>query len=697
MTTLRIHRWNRRYRLRDSFATVCEHLANTAVPVALDEALADTLPDDREVILLRRVALRFTAPTPLVSPLELAQPWGRAMATAVHQAIERNDPRNVRRFECRAEHVVSFLDAWLTQRDADAWYFATLRDTLAAPSTVDHTDLGPLLIRYLDDWPEVLARLGARGLAAAVLRRVSQPVLQQLWNTGIRGLKQHDERSGERGLFAAALGIARAAFGYVATSEEAAAAYAAFTQRLQPATDWTDTTHLAAGVAAAVQFLLDRGAITVDSASATLSSRIAQAVAPLDWLDREWLQRNLIEHVVGDRRAPSISDSAVAQSASPLHSAWEQIWTTVERRIHDEQRASPEPSTAITERRLLALALMVEQNREWIHDPALALFVADKCAQLWPAPERATAPVRMPQLPLSQRSIATDYAGVFLLARALHDLRLAGLARRVGFPCANRFAPALLFQQLASLWAERPLPPTVDPGLLAFARLGGPAEWHELATPLPASDTGGDLCCASFQSGLAQTLVELGSWSDVSQLSVVSRPNAAGQPCWLAGDAATQLYPWCTPNHPHETAATIEHWRAALARFAKRTELPACVSPTPCVDPAHTQPPEIATDRATPAGADSSALLTELTLQATGDCVLRHWARSLQGLQASSVAFLLRQFVHRAGSIRTRPQALDIELEPRPLDAALDVSGLLETFDYFNGTELIQIRFRYVT
>ncbi len=737
MNTIHINHWHRHYRVREPHVLGWERLASEAVLVAFETAIAEVVPDEREVVLLRQVALRFTAEEPGESHRELAEQWGRAMATAVKEAITRNDPANVRRFPDVEEHLVCYLQALVSRQEADGWYFARLRGREDRTDSDSASVFDSVLERHLDLWPEVLARRSQRGLYSSVLHRVSPPLLKKLWSEGVRGLNVTADPESERPIFAAALQIVAQICGRQFSNAEGSGAFQAHVARPRPATDWTDATHLAEAVYAAIRFVLDRCSLALDNVAESVEStatRVDAVVQALDWLDREWLQRRLVTHATHARQSATASSPSVARARSPKLAAWEQTWRGVESRFLSEWDSTVPASPRNC---LLALSLIVEHHTAWVHDPALPAFVERVLTQLEakaarhsagqphalrsnddPQEDRAPRPVRplrptneeraaagsleavasLDELASDGRQLNTEFAGVFLLARGLHDLRLSGMIRQTAFPNCTPAASARLLAELACLWNQRSFPVEADPGLLEFARLYSPVDWNELTQ---CDVTADDAACRHYQSQLARTLIGLGTWSAPSRLHILVQETSDG--CWLlGGDADGQVFPWCVPmGDAHRIEQVIEFWRAEMSRGSDQpVELLMDDATLSCAGragrTATAWEPVESPPLWTGGSRGSSDSPGEATLRATAACVLRHWARSLHGLSASSNGFLLEQLIRRSGSLTVRPRQIDVRLPPRPMDAVLQVSGMFEPLEFFNGRELIRIRLQTV-
>lgn len=727
MIHTRIHHWHRRYRVQEPHVSAWERLASGAVLDALDRALAKLLPDDREVVLLRRVNLRFSTMEPDGSHLELADQWGTAMATAVEEALERNDPDNVRRFRDWEEHLVCYLQAVVNGQSPDAWYFRrwhNLHDRASVGSLVEC-----LVPQFPDRWPEVFARLSRRGLVGSIIRQLSPTQRQMLWTVGIRGLTATTDRETERPIFAAALELVARIFDRSFSATERSEAFRDYVSRPLPATDWSDVTHLAEAVYAATRFVVTCFSRTLnDLTDAELQSRLEVAVAGLDWLDREWLRHRLAAFVVCHSSAAAVDQQR--RALSPNQAAWQQAWRDIEAQFQTLRDAS-QPASA--DNCLLALSLILAKYPHWANEPALPVFVEHQLSQLVirrepsltiEAPRMADPTLEnaqsahlaqtqdqgsqlVPVAPIP-RSIerttaessgaatcghATEFAGAFLLARSLHDLRLSGLSRRSGFPDATDVAAARLFAELACAWNQQRLPDQFDAGLLEFARLASAVEWTQLATT-----SRDETQCSEFQVELSRTLVGLGAWIDPARLHVMLH-ESSGHRWLLGGDVAGRLFPLCVPMMDAVSAMpAIERWLDQLST-ALGHSMELLIDEQIATCESHLSIPATLWNLEGDPWWNSESRgpaesVSESTLRATAACVLRHWARSLRGLGGASNEFLLRQLIQRPGIVAVRPGGIEITLQPRPLDSALQVSGLLDNFDYFNGKELRKVSFQ---
>jgi hypothetical protein len=85
---------------------------------------------------------------------------------------------------------------------------------------------------------------------------------------------------------------------------------------------------------------------------------------------------------------------------------------------------------------------------------------------------------------------------------------------------------------------------------------------------------------------------------------------------------------------------------------------------------------------------------TDATLRMSAQAVIRAWARWLKNMGTTSTPYLLHQFIRRPGRIQVQGDAWLVELEPRPLDVVLQLSGYLDPIEFLVPQPLRSVRFR---
>lgn len=301
-----------------------------------------------------------------------------------------------------------------------------------------------------------------------------------------------------------------------------------------------------------------------------------------------------------------------------------------------------------------------------------------------------------------EQSVETNCAGVALLLRAVLDARLPGLLASAGYPAgvasAERLSTVLLALGLRWGGAQALHDGRLDAGLQMLAGYNlaqdAPATHDDLRARWAADSAQHD----AFQRALLRTL--LGQrLVDRSALHLYRQPLHDGSEALIAADDSTALWPLGHILHaPDDAAQIVTEWRAAWAEITGHT--PALIAD----DALGIDPTVGVAQRVTPAGRErlASALAAlehgqlglpdaDLTVALTAIALLRLWARWLRQFADSSVPYLLKNFVRRAGRIIDRPDGLLVELEPLPLDIVVEMAGYtaaLERVPWLDGRQL---------
>ena len=697
--TGRIEHWERKYRVRHAAAVGRLDALTGPVLAAYEDAVRGALADPDEVVLVRDLHVRLVLTSTGDADAERARAWGRAMATAVLRALARPDAGGVARFPDRAAHLAAFLAAAAHGRATDDWTFArfaacrrpTARETLAA-ALLAHPALAPAAIRRLrlsGDLPRVVGVLG--------------PLAARVWAETVAGPSPLPAE--ERPLFAAALALVERLGGAVPRAA-AEAWFAEFAAGPRPATDWQDRTHLAEAVAVAVRFVLARSPV----APAPTAAAVAAAVAALDWLDTEWLARRVVAQFAAT--PPTAPRIAVGRPApSPRHRDWVAAFHAALPRLAADLDRSDLRSPANA---LLAFAALTADRPEWLTDLAVPGFVeavlaaaaglaaaggggssvpavraieamGPRAVELARAVAGRTDPARRGggSRILGPDGIATAAAGAFLLLRAVQDLRLTALAHRAGYPAAGALGAGWLVAALAGRWAGLPLGPDPDPGLLALAGLDAP--FDRAAFQAAWADDGGGRRARGFQVALGRTLLGHRLLGDPTRLAVAVVPHPGGWAAF-AGDESSQVWPFAAPVDSPD--APLDEWLATW-----RTEWEAVVG-GPVEVARVAAPAALAAAVEALAGESVGDPPADVVLAAAAQSALRAWARWLPRLERASTPYLLGQFIRRPGRIFRAGDGWLVELDPRPLDVALHVSGYLDPIEPLPGTAGPVVQFR---
>ena len=290
---------------------------------------------------------------------------------------------------------------------------------------------------------------------------------------------------------------------------------------------------------------------------------------------------------------------------------------------------------------------------------------------------------------------ATATAGAFLLLRAANDLRLEMLARHCEYPTADPDAPRWLIAALVARWSGMGTD-CKDEGLRLLAGIR------------TADDEGRFRAAWSFGSGNSTRFqLKLARALRGHRLLSTSRPTPGrhrrlGTSRFvLAGDDGNQVWPLVSPiESPMAVFPMVERWAEGWYAF---TGDPLTFKVPPGLDeiPTDGSPPGIPE---LPANLSSALKLldigsvedpqTDATLWSAANSTVRAWARWLKGVGSSSTAYLIEQFVRRPGRLFPDGDSLLVELEPRPLDVVLEVSGYLEPIELLPGSAFRTIRWR---
>lgn len=331
------------------------------------------------------------------------------------------------------------------------------------------------------------------------------------------------------------------------------------------------------------------------------------------------------------------------------------------------------------------------------------------------------------------QAIATSHAGVALILRAVLDLRLPAVLSTTTLltqlAADMRLRAVLLALMLRWSGASGSGHEQIDPGLrlLAGWQAGDPSTLTALRELLRApADQYEQFQAACLRILLGQRLV------GGRRLFVHGLEQAHGSYAIFAGDESATLWPLATiVRSSVDLHATLQRWSALWIMlvgeqplFVLGPELNAS-SPTnifrtkgPHTDqdnPVHAGNPDEYIVEFVQADAFHAALLetqisetravhatsrarldlalraldygqpgdamAELTITITAIALLRGWCRWMRQFGDSSIAYLLKNFIHRPGRILQQRDGFQIELSALPLDMVLQISGYTSTIE----------------
>lgn len=312
----------------------------------------------------------------------------------------------------------------------------------------------------------------------------------------------------------------------------------------------------------------------------------------------------------------------------------------------------------------------------------------------------------------------TDCAGVALLLRALTDARLHVLVNEVRLPATKSLAsfPAVLLA-LALRWSgERAVTSSqIDPGLSLLAGLPQPptfAQLREVWSKATAAD------CWRFQSALFELLIRQ-RLAETATLHLFRIPTETGHEAVIAGDETALLWPLGGVLAPHRAleqivADLVNAWAASaggkpsvIVADDSLAELAAMnLECDELLIVSGTDQSPIAAAHNTGRKALHEALDTlnqcqldlpyvDLTIALAAAALLRMWARWLRQFAASSLSYLLDNFINRRGSIGISRDALWVMLERRPLDIVLEMAGYTADLERVTWLDGRRVRFSW--
>lgn len=267
-------------------------------------------------------------------------------------------------------------------------------------------------------------------------------------------------------------------------------------------------------------------------------------------------------------------------------------------------------------------------------------------------------------------AIETACAGLFLLSRALRDLRLPLLiTRSVDASASEEAALRAVLLAVGQRWAG--MSPAVgealDLGLALFAGSRDPQQADDL---FPASDAAALIDPVRLQSALLHALTGQRLLDPASAASY-RLALAPDRHAVLIGTEQAHLWPLgclVAPDEADPTTALHTQWE--MVTGSRPPELTAS-------DDAHD-----ALYAALAALLPEDTLLSnairtdaDLTLSLLALAGLRAWARWLRQWASSSPGYLLTQFIRRPGQIAIQGDVLHVTMESRSLDVVLDMVG----------------------
>lgn len=437
---------------------------------ALDRAFGD----DPAVYVLRRVHTELTITNPsLAGEAAMARQWAAKTCAAVVTTVTRNghDSSMVMRFDDTPDFVAHFLADLLDGRAWDRWYYGAF--SIYQSMSVDDA-LRSVLLDFGRHLAAILRRLMALGRWHAALARIPTASARELWLTVVRDLPEAASQEQFRPLVRAAMSIAGALELWARETPEENALLGEYCDSSPQPPDWKQTRGLAEAVFAVFVFLDRRELLAIRQPVAVK----AEAVAQLEWLDRQWLAA-AIEAFVRGQAVPSPDSVALSAARPPAMTALQRrIIEVLEELLATGAVTLPDAEVTSACNALALFAALASA------EPLLALHPAGPAVITWFLRSRArvesarsslvaeTASAGHDAAPshttaLAARAIESHFAGIALLTRVLIEARVPQLAAALG---ATPGSVVLL--ALAVEWTGEPDP---DEGLRFWSGFDGTA------------------------------------------------------------------------------------------------------------------------------------------------------------------------------------------------------------------------------
>ncbi len=705
--------------------------------VAVDHyeaALEQALAGDESVYVLRRVKARVTVALGSdATDAALAKSLGSNLAGAVMRAIVRDDGEsgNLVRFENHADYVAHFLVALIKGNDRGQWFY----HAFAEFSALDRgSAINRVMLDNREHSPVILAYVHRYGELDALLAELNSATKRVLWPIDAHGPRDLDV---SRSLFLVALQFVDELAGWAQMPRDGEQLFRDYLKSAVPLSDWRDASSLAVAIQDVVRFLFQRGYLArPQSETSEFLSRLDKTLAGFDWLDQVWLRNSLIE--LFDKDSSSAIPLPLRSFCNRVTPRQQDLISSIARLVSDGKilnAADPRSSA------LKLFALLVADSPKWADDAAAkvmienlmvarrALQAATSAAGFVGCLQRQDIERAMSLVPLDQRDgakeacrflssmgqpaisllenlagetelpelvgVESNCAGMALLLRSFVDVRLLTLPDECAYPAESELPrSSMLFLLIAMR--------VCGDGAVANGRLD---EGLCLLTGMEKSldlKIFSDWCSGSsashhaqFQEALftiaaGQRLVQ----PAIMQVFQVNLPD--GNRAVIAADETGILWPLgrvLTADAEVET--TVREW-SSLWNDATGVQ-PRIIANDPNLSSllesiTHNSVLPRDEDEQTAYDKGRAALLEamgslqqgqtgnpdlDLTTTIVACLLLRVWSRWLRGFSASSVPFLIDNFVRRRGRLLARADELFVELERHPLDLIVEMAGYL--------------------
>ena|GEM_PF-5320878 len=469
-----IRRWHTRYRIAGDGAgggmARVENGARVRMAEAYEAALDRAFGGDPAVYVLRRVHTEMTVANPTVADeTAIAQRWAQQTCAAVVTTVTRrgDDVSAVMRFDDTSDFVAHFLADLLDGSAWERWYYGAF--SIYRSMSIDEA-IRQVLLDFREHLAAILRRLIALGRWRSTLARIPAEAARALWQTAVRELPETATNEQFRPFVRAAMRIASALALWTREMPSESALLGDYCETSPIAPDWKQPRALAEAVLAVLVLLARSGHVTI--AAQHDVSLLADAVAELEWLDREWLV-STIEALLHEELEASTPATARPPALTALQ---RRIIEVLEQLLANGSVTLPD-SEVTSERNALALyaALAAAEPSLASHPAVPTVITWFLRSQTKPASRGSVAEESIgklvtprPATSSSARVVASRFAGVALLTRVLLEARVASLAAALG---AVPVSAVLL--ALATEWTADP---DFDDGILFCCGFDGSAQ-----------------------------------------------------------------------------------------------------------------------------------------------------------------------------------------------------------------------------
>jgi len=628
-----------------------QSVAQQKIADSCDQAFANVFEDDPTVYVLRRVSSRVAVlakqPT---SDASLAEQWGRSLCKSVVRTIVRNDDDdNLVRFDDQAQFVSNFLTR-LTLGDAwDRWYFGAFHNYRGLPPE-------EIVISVLEENHEIvvqiLGRLRQANSLDQVLGLLSQRGQRHLWEKVIRSAPIDEQTVDAFRIFAqAAFGIADLLALWRANQPTESDLLEAYLRTKPVTPNWTNGTSLADAVSTLLRFMVDERLLNISSTPTDeeITELRELLSSKFDWLDAT----HLFNSVLSIFKSPQFSTTTRQFTLRPRQATPAQV------RILEELLA-----------RLQSKNLNLAFDNSRVHETLLRLIAAV--------------------------SDSTDAAAISATTGVLESVVMTALAIQ------RSDRPQKALRQL--LRGEMPPGLTID-GDIAL-HLKSVVEAGDAAQRLVMELVQGSLE-SSYEEGIQIESDCVGVFllvRVIQDLRLIGKVRECGgepiQPL-LAALAVVVFRDKAWTNEVLEPGVAIwsgfdptgEASLLASLESLNLDQLTTAIIETVLAQRLIDPPEALESTNGSSVGAFSEQTVVSLSHIVT--LLLKAWAHWVPGLRNSSTNYLLDNFIRRSGKIIVNEQRITVELDRKPLDEILKLSGYLDDTPPVAWLQNRTVRYRF--